>query len=467
MTAPHLTGGKKLRASYVWHDEVMADVVIDEPEPITIGPSHTTTFVTPELGLPESYAVLRPGAVGWVLTLSTQMRGHISLQGRQVDVADFVTGGEGPHSSFRATAVGPGDWGVIHLDGSAKHVLFFQFVADEPPIPKAGWRNTELLLPAIAFSVFLHAAFLVYAFYYYKGDGSGFTFPGSRELVAGYLINRPVHQEEQPEEPKAGTDDGEDKVDPASTVGKEAKKGGEGDKPRKRAPDPDKGEPDKPLPKSIRRGLLSDRSRETLRKAAARGGFDEKLGKANARLQGLANRGGLLGFGNGKGTGIGTGHGSGTTRRGGLGGVGGGGKAHADVETRRALKTGGTHAAHGLPSGTGVKETKVSVKTGRPGGNLGGLTHAQILKVVRSRQSAIKTCYERQLQRSKGLGGKIVIRWKIAADGTVSGARVRTTTMHNGRVEDCIVRQISRLKFPKPKGGVTALVNFPFIFAQH
>lgn len=469
MSSRTFGGSHKLRASYVWHDEVMADVVIDEPAPVTLGASPATTFVTPEsLGLPERYAVLRPGQTGYVLTLSTRMRGKISLQGREMDVSTFVAGGEGgARGSFRATAVSPGDWGVIQLDESGIHVLFFQFVAPDPPIPRSGWRDSELLLPAVALSVFLHAAFLVYAFWYYKDDGSGFTFPGGRELVAGYLVNRPAYQEEPEEDqPKAGTEEGEEKIEASSTAGKEARKGGEGEKPRKKAPDPDQGEPDEPLPKSIRRGLLADRTRETLRKQAARGGFDDKLGKATARLQGLADSGGLLGYGGGTGTGIGEGHGTGTTRRGGMGGVGGGGKAHADVETRGRIETGGVRAARGLPSGEGVKETEVSVKTGRAAGNLGGLTHAQILKVIKSRKSAIKNCYERQLQRQKGLGGKIVVRWKIVADGGVKGAKVRTTSMRNGRVEDCIVRQISRLRFPKPKGGVTAVVNFPFIFAE-
>ena len=106
------------------------------------------------------------------------------------------------------------------------------------------------------------------------------------------------------------------------------------------------------------------------------------------------------------------------------------------------------------------------VKPGRPGGKLGGLTHEQILRVVRAHKNAIRTCYDRELQRTRGLGGKIVIRWKIDAGGKVSGAKVRSSSMRNGRVEDCIVRRVARMRFPKPKGGVTAVVNFPFIFAQ-
>ena len=184
--AVSMYGGHRLRASYVWYDEVMADVVLNEPDEITIGTAPGTTFVTPpDLGLPASYAVLRPGRAGYVLTLSVKMGGKISLQGREMTVAEFVaqgggTGTGGQSGSFRATAVGPGDWGVIQLDEDGKHTLFFQFVTADPPIPKPTWRDSELLLPAIAFSVFLHAAFLIYAFWYFQERGDGFTFPGNR-----------------------------------------------------------------------------------------------------------------------------------------------------------------------------------------------------------------------------------------------------------------------------------------------
>ena len=93
------------------------------------------------------------------------------------------------------------------------------------------------------------------------------------------------------------------------------------------------------------------------------------------------------------------------------------------------------------------------------------LTAAEILKVVRAKRTAIQACYERQLQRNKGLSGKITIRWKITPQGAVLSPKVASTSMRNGAVEDCIVRQIQNMKFPSPRNGETAVVNFPFIFA--
>ena len=72
---------------------------------------------------------------------------------------------------------------------------------------------------------------------------------------------------------------------------------------------------------------------------------------------------------------------------------------------------------------------------------------------------------EQQIQHNKDLGGKVVISWRINSEGLVQMPKVRSTTMRNGSVEDCIVRQISGLKFPQPRGGQAAKVNFPFLFA--
>lgn len=455
-----------LRVSYVWQGEVMSDVVVAEADPVTLGSTRSATFVTsPDLGLPHGFTLLRPGSRGWVLTLGEGMGGTVRVGGQEMQVSEFLESAAGAQGSFKAAGVEPGDWGVIHLDGTGDHVVFFQFVKADPPLPKAGWRDTDLLLPAIAFAIILHGVLIAY-FFTLGYEEPSFTWPGDRELVADYLLSRPPPQLVQPAaESLAGKEDAEE-AEPASTVGKAAKAGGKGEKERQRAPDPDKGEPDEALPERVQTGLLSKRSRDSFAKVRDRGGFDEKLGKAMARITGPANDGGRGGHGGGRGTGVGDGEGTGTLTKGTGKGAGGGGKAHADVRTQRKLDTGGTRAAKGRPGGSGVKEVAVQVKTGKPSGSFGGLTHEQIMKVVRSRQRAIQACYTRELQRNKGLGGKIEIMWTIDSAGRVKRPRVRKTTLRNGRVEDCVVRQIQAMKFPSPKGGSSAKVNFPFIFAQ-
>jgi outer membrane biosynthesis protein TonB len=95
----------------------------------------------------------------------------------------------------------------------------------------------------------------------------------------------------------------------------------------------------------------------------------------------------------------------------------------------------------------------------------GYLSPEQIMRVVRQNQAAVRYCYENELQRQPSLRGRIEIRWRIARNGSVSSARVGSSTMHNARVEGCIVRQVRRWRFPQPDGGEVD-VNFPFIFGN-
>jgi hypothetical protein len=458
-----------LQVSHIWRDEVMENMLFTEESPVTLGTTSLSTFVTPDMGLPADFALFRPGARGYVMTLGAGMDGDLQLNQKKQKVTEFVGGVSSDMAEpggFRGTAIAPGDFGVIKLSGEHEHSIFFQFVKPAPLLPKGRLvRDPELLLPAFAFAAVLIGFFLIYALAFYDYAGNGFLWPGRRELVANYLLNRPLPPVEE-EEIKVGKEDAEDEVKPASTTGEEAKSGGEGDKERKRAEDPDKGEPDEALPTEIQVGLLSKKSRKTFDKIRNRGGFDEKLGKALARMQGPANDGSAMGFGDGKGTGVGTGKGTGTSTKGTGKGVGGGGSAHGDVKTQGALNTGGKRVGKGVSGGNSVKEVKVKMKTGKPSGSFGGLTHEQIMKVVRTRARAIQACYSRELQRNKGLGGKIIVNWKIDSGGKVSRTKVRTTTMKNGRVEDCVVRQVNSMKFPSPKGGGSATVNFPFIFGQ-
>ena len=79
---------------------------------------------TPTSGLPDNFAILRPGTRGYVLTLGTSMRGRLRLDGQERDVADFVAAAaaaprRSPARSARRRSAA-GDWGVIDLDGDRR-----------------------------------------------------------------------------------------------------------------------------------------------------------------------------------------------------------------------------------------------------------------------------------------------------------------------------------------------------------
>ena len=41
---------------------------------------------------------------------------------------------------------------------------------------------------------------------------------------------------------------------------------------------------------------------------------------------------------------------------------------------------------------------------------------------------------------------------------------VKDSTVNNGQVENCVADRITRISFPKPKGGVNVTVIYPFNF---
>ena len=96
----------------------------------------------------------------------------------------------------------------------------------------------------------------------------------------------------------------------------------------------------------------------------------------------------------------------------------------------------------------------------------GSLAKSEIARVIRRNLARFKYCYEKQLNSNPNLGGKVSIYFTIAPTGTVPQASVRETTMNNKTVEDCTVRVMKSLKFPKPKGGGIVVVTYPFVFAS-
>lgn len=469
------TSDMQLRVTQVWRGEIMEERIFAAPTTVRFGPAKGCEFVIPDLGLPPSFAMFRPSAKGYVLTLGQGMSGRLHLGGQEQAVEEFVAGGgpvdraEGSAGSFRAVPVGPGDWGIVKLDGEGHHTVVFQFTAPEEKLPANHFQDGELLRPSFAFSLFLHGVLLALVWVFLDYRPNRMVVTGIHEAMTGYLVRRPEPivppPEEKGAEKKAGTEDGDPEAPAASTAGDPGKAGGEGDKPRARDPEPGPAAPSSrdAIVRAVRnQGIL--KHRDKLAAVTGRGALDDRLAMATSRLKGPLADGGA-GSGTGRGTGVGPGIGTGTLTRGGGTGPGGGGTAHADIVTSGVIDTGGSRAPRGTPGGKGVSEVAVSVSTGKAEGDLGDLTAEQINKVVLAHKNAIQYCFVKELQRYPNLDGKVIVTWWIGPSGTVTHAKIRSSTMNNAAVEDCIVRQVRKWKFPAP-GGSQPVVNYPFIFAK-
>lgn len=126
--------------------------------------------------------------------------------------------------------------------------------------------------------------------------------------------------------------------------------------------------------------------------------------------------------------------------------------------------TSGRRTGYGGP-GDGPRKTNGHIAdTGEPI-LIGNVDRADIDRVVKKNLTRIRHCYQRELQKSPDLGGKVKVKFVIGADGTVKSAVTSTTTLGSPAAENCINHVFDTMVFPQPKGGGTAIISYPFLFA--
>ncbi len=144
------------------------------------------------------------------------------------------------------------------------------------------------------------------------------------------------------------------------------------------------------------------------------------------------------------------------------------------------LGDGGGHA-DGVPGGAGGRDRRAGPGDGGidPLGKgtgrlqradsdpiiLGALDKALVDAVIQRQRNQIRYCYQKALVRDPDLGGKVTVRFAIGADGKVSTATIRGSTLGAPEVESCITERFLRFQFPSPKGGGVVLVTYPFVFS--
>jgi len=80
---------------------------------------------------------------------------------------------------------------------------------------------------------------------------------------------------------------------------------------------------------------------------------------------------------------------------------------------------------------------------------------------VRAHVDDITTCYEARLSRRPTLAGRIMARFDIGSDGTVTSASA--DGIDDQELERCVVDAIRRWKFEKPGSGGKLRVAYPFV----
>ncbi|MBX3021528.1 MAG: FHA domain-containing protein [Bdellovibrionales bacterium] len=146
----------------------------------------------------------------------------------------------------------------------------------------------------------------------------------------------------------------------------------------------------------------------------------------------------------------------------------GSGKGSATVGLSNGVGTQGRGTGNtGYGTGGIGQKGNVAINVqGQEGEFSAGMDKEAIRRVIREHIREIRSCYERELQRSPDLYGKIVLQWDIEEGGRVGHSMVKSNALGNDRVANCILSRLRTWKFPDPPKDQIGRVDFPFVFSS-
>lgn len=92
----------------------------------------------------------------------------------------------------------------------------------------------------------------------------------------------------------------------------------------------------------------------------------------------------------------------------------------------------------------------------------GRLAPEVIQKRVRANFGSMRTCYENGLRSDPKLKGRVVVRFVIGTDGSVTSV-TSSGDIPDEAVKSCVAEAVRKITFPTPEGG-TVTVSYPFVF---
>jgi TonB family protein len=95
-----------------------------------------------------------------------------------------------------------------------------------------------------------------------------------------------------------------------------------------------------------------------------------------------------------------------------------------------------------------------------------GLSKREVFEVIQKHMSEIRNCYEKAILRKDGIEGKVLVGFSISSSGNVSSAAVKSSTVNDRFLDQCIVERLKHWAFPRPKGGSRVDVMYPCVFKR-
>ena len=451
---PSPTRSVVLRAATVWGTTVLSTRMLAQGESLRLG-GEGAIGARPD-GTEMAELPIRAVAAGWELDPRGATGGEIVLRGRREDPAELGrTGAPIP--------VVPGDYGLVQYGTFS---IFFQFTDQPEPLKKRQRSGWSLVLSFLFSCIAVGGGLaLIWAITTPPVIPKPLELTSQAELAKRFNVN----PEELVAPPEPAGDEAAGPKDPGAKDKKDQgggkrKKGDEGkvgrNAPAEKTEDPgDIG----PALGGMAEALSSDVGDEVKKTLSTISSVADALGGLRSENlvlgqgMGLGLRGGGASAGGTADTGVPFGAGTLDTGFGvGVGGGLGKGKGGPGGRGRGGVGRGGGTG----PGEGGSGERRIAGKeAARPGQ---GLSPEQIRRVVVSRMGAFQACYEIALGRDPNLKGNVGVRFSISPGGSVSSVSISNSSLSNPRVEGCLTRQFSRLRFPTadlPTNG-----SFPFVF---
>ncbi|QRK05163.1 adventurous gliding motility protein GltG [Archangium violaceum] len=434
---------------FMWGDQRVGEFFLapGKKQSFTVGSAKGVNFIMGDAKLGgERFEVVRTDGQSFTVLFTGKMKGELTRKGETMDLKAVIESGKASHEGEAyALTLKEEDFLSVDLGGVTLEALF-------ESVPKRAFAPLSESVDYAVVNIFLVMFFLASMFVISAsnlaaaGDEYADELAGSNSRIAKLIVKPPETQKNKFLE-KLNQQKAEKQAEKAAKAKKDEAQTVKKDVPKQQASSqakPDKRAAAKNMAAKIFGGKGGAAS------LFGGGGLGGDLKSAMGNMFG-AKGNAAGGFG---GLGL----------RGGGGGGGGGGQTIGIGAVGTKGRGGGMG---GYGSGVGGLGGKQSVEVGIAAEDAtvtGSLDKELIRQVIQRNKGQIRFCYESLLNRYPKLGGKVSIRFTIASEGNVVTSSVAQSTAGNSELEQCVAGRVRTWSFPKPKGGGSVVVTYPFIF---
>ncbi|WP_309893303.1 adventurous gliding motility protein GltG [Archangium sp.] len=436
-----------LGVHFMWGDQRVGEFFLapGKKQSLTVGSAKGVDFIMGDAKLGgERFEVVRTDGQSFTVLFTGKMKGELTRKGETMDLKAVIESGKATHEGdVYALTLKDDDLLSVDLGGVTLEALF-ESVPKRAVAPLG--ESMDFAVVNIFLVMFFLGSLFVIAAANHAAAGEEYAdeLSGTDSRLAKLIVKAPENQKNkfleklnQQKAEKQAEKAAKAKKDENRTQTKEVKQTAQANQP-----------------KSDKKAAAKNMAAKIF---GGKGGVASLFGGGSGDLKNAM--GNMFAAKGGTGGGFG-----GLGLKGGGGGGGGGG----DTIGIGAVGTKGRGGGMGgYGSGVGGLGGKTSVDVGIAADEAtvtGSLDKELIRQVIARNRGQIKYCFESLLNRFPKLGGKVAIRFTIASEGNVVTSSVAQSTAGNSELEQCVAGRVRTWAFPKPKGGGSVVVTYPFIF---